>query len=272
MCDYHTDRRNNMDKHFKTSKHIKRSEQNKQYVCEYCDKVLKSKTTLWRHKKACKEIEDKKQKENNDEKKEEMRDMLRMMFEEFQMASSVNNCNNSINNNLNNTINNTTNNHFNLNFFLNETCKNAMTIEEFISSIDITMSQLDLLAEEGYEKAMTHLLFSNLKKLDVTERPMHCTDVKRETIYINEEGKWEKDNAQKDKTNEILNRISRLHIKELTTSYKVVYPNCLTDINSKEHDNYYEIAYNAFGGPHEQEKLNGHIIHKLVKEIKVEKK
>ena len=185
--------------------------------------------------------------------------------------NSSNNSNNSVNNLVINNNSNTTNNNFNLNVFLNETCKDAMNIEEFLDSIEITIPDLKRLGKCGYVEALSNLLITNLKNIEYTRRPMHCSDVKRETIYIRDKRKWEKDNEQKERINELLNQVTRMNTIALQDIYQKQYPDCLTNHNSKEHKEYGEIAYNAFGGKGDTEQLNKYIIKKLIKEIKIEK-
>jgi hypothetical protein len=94
-----------------------------------------------------------------------------------------------------NTINTHTNSHnktFNLQFFLNETCKNAMNIMDFVDSLKLQLNDLERMGEIGFVNGMSNIIIKNLQNLDVTERPVHCTDQKREVIYVKDEGKWDK--------------------------------------------------------------------------------
>ena len=188
------------------------------------------------------------------------------------MMEIVKTNNNNINNNIainSNNISNT--NNFNLNFFLNETCKDAMSIDDFLDSIEITITDLKRLGKEGYVAALTTLLIDNLKEIDITKRPIHCSDIKRETIYIRDLKGWEKDNSHKERLNRVLNEITRLNTIALQGIYQKAYPHCLTDHKSKEHKEYGEIAYNAFGGKGDIDKLNQIIIRNLIKEIRIQK-
>jgi hypothetical protein len=182
----------------------------------------------------------------------------------------VKNNNNPIINNTNNS-NNTTNNNFNLNVFLNETCKDAMTIDEFMDSIEITIPDLKRLGKYGYVEALSNLLISNLNNLEYTKRPMHCSDVKREIIYIKDKHKWEKESERRENLIKILCQLTRMNTIALQDIYQTQYPDCLTNHNSKEHKEYGEIVYNAFGGKGDTEQLNKYIIRKLIKEIKINK-
>ena len=190
------------------------------------------------------------------------------------MTSTTNGITNG-NNNVNNLVinnSNTTNNNFNLNFFLNETCKDAMNIEEFMDSIEITIPDLKRLGKCGYVEALSNLLITHLRSIEYTRRPMHCSDVKRETIYIRDKHKWEKENEEKKRLNKFLLGVTRMNTIALQDIYQKKYPHCLTNHKSKEHKEYGEIAYNAFGGSKgDADKLNKYIIKNLIKEIKIEK-
>lgn len=187
-------------------------------------------------------------------------------------TNGITNGNNNVNNLVINNNSNTTNNNFNLNFFLNETCKDAMNIEEFMDSIEITIPDLQRLGKCGYVEALSDLLITHLKNIEYTRRPMHCSDVKRETIYIRDKRKWEKENEQKERIHELLHCVTRMNTIALQGIYQKKYPHCLTNHKSKEHKEYGEIAYNAFGGSKgDADKLNKYIIKNLIKEIKIEK-
>lgn len=206
----------------------------------------------------------------------EFKDTIMMQQQQQQetnklMMELVKNNNHNVNNLVINNTSNTTNNNFNLNFFLNETCKDAMNIEEFLDSIEITIPDLKRLGKCGYVEALSNLLITNLKNIEYTKRPMHCSDVKRETIYIRDKRKWEKDNEQKERINELLHSVTRMNTIALQDIYQKQYPDCLTNHNSKEHKEYGEIVYNAFGGKGDTDKLNKYIIKNLIKEIKIEK-
>lgn len=187
-------------------------------------------------------------------------------------SNGITNGNNNVNNLVINNNRNTTNNNFNLNFFLNETCKDAMNIEEFMDSIEITIPDLKRLGKCGYVEALSNLLITHLRSIEYTRRPMHCSDVKRETIYIRDKHKWEKENEEKKRLNRLLLGVTRMNTIALQDIYQKKYPHCLTNHKSKEHKEYGEIAYNAFGGSKgDTDKLNKYIIKNLIKEIKIEK-
>ena len=119
-------------------------------------------------------------------------------------------------NNTTNNINNQTNNQqFNLNMFLNETCKDAMNLSEFIENMQVTMEDMEKTGELGFAKGMSRIIMNNLNAIDVCKRPIHCSDVKRETLYVKNNGVWEKETDERNKTKEIIYKVSQLNLKHL---------------------------------------------------------
>jgi hypothetical protein len=104
----------------------------------------------------------------------------------------------------NNTTTNMTNNNFNLNFFLNEKCKDALNISEFIESLKITLEDLQYSRSNGLVQGISNVMIRGLKELDIYKRPIHCTDVKRDTMYIKDKEKWEKDETHEKLRNTII--------------------------------------------------------------------
>ena len=162
-------------------------------------------------------------------------------------------------------------NTFNLQFFLNDTCKDAMNISDFTETIEVGIIELKNLGKKGYVDAISSLIIDNLNKLDVKRRPMHCSDVKRENIYIRNNNIWEKEKENKKNTQELIREVQRETTRALQNKYQEEYPKCMTDYNSKEHKEYGEIVYEAFGGKGDCDVLNKKIIKKIAKEIAINK-
>ena len=152
-------------------------------------------------------------------------------------------------NNSNNTINND-NKSFNLNFFLNETCKNAMNLSDFVNGVDISLDDFEETGRIGYVEGLSRVFCKELKKLHFTERPIHCSDLKRETIYIRENNRWEKD-ENKEKLLRAVKQIGKKNIKVLTL-WQEKYPG-YKDVESKENDRYLHILTNILCGETEEE-------------------
>jgi hypothetical protein len=191
---------------------------------------------------------------------------IKQMIIELAKKESYNNCNNT------NTTNNHTNSHnkaFNLNFFLNETCKEAMNIGEFVDSLKIQISDLENIGEAGYIEGISNIIVKNLKELDVTKRPVHCTDKKRETIYIKDADKWEKD-ENKIQMHKLIKRVVSKNTK-MFAKFKEVHPDCLT-YHSKYSEQYNKIVYESMGGKGDDDyEKNEKIIKNVLKEVVVDK-
>jgi len=238
VCDFITSNKYNYDKHVLTAKHkiltnpyIKNAEnENKQNVC-ICGKTYKHRQTLSKHKKQCIFIQEKDKEiiqgtiqgtiqeniQGNIQEKEEIKDMIMLLLSENkEFKEMLVNQQKQISEIKPGTINNTNNNNnqFNLNFFLNEQCKDAISISQFVESVQVTMENLMTTCHNGLGSGLIKLINDNLNKLSIYERPIHCTDKKRETIYIKNGDTWEKD---KDKQGmyDLINKIENKQIKQL---------------------------------------------------------
>jgi len=169
--------------------------------------------------------------------------------------------------------NNTTNSHnkaFNLNFFLNETCKDAMNITDFVDSIKLQLSDLEKVGELGYVEGISNIIVKNLNALDETARPLHCTDKKRETIYIKDEGQWEKEDDNKSRLKKAINKIANKNIK-LITQFREKYPEC-QKLESNMSDKYSKMIIEAMGGMgNNTSEKEDKIIRNITKEVTINK-
>lgn len=250
LCQFHCLKKSDWARHTSTLKHIKNKSsllpEDKPFDC-VCGKKYKHKSTLISHKKKChvsalsvslaenEMITDKKiiielLKQNND---------LHTRLLEMNHVSCVNNQTTTTNI----TNHNTT---FNLNFFLNETCKNAMNIQDFIASIELQLSDLMRVGKVGYVRGISDIIINHLQKLDITQRPLHCSDVKRETMYIKDNNIWGKDNEQKEKLRRVVREISMINSRILP-KYKEKYPDVLKH-DFKRGDEYDKIVIESLGG------------------------
>jgi hypothetical protein len=237
-CDYICFKKYNWDKHVLTSKHIKATNCNNlatnkwqkvAYCCEICGKEYNDRTGLWRHKKKC-IIDDNSNLKNAIDKKDELIDkLLKQNSDLIKEQSDIKELILEIvKNGTHNTTNNTThtNSHnkaFNLNFFLNETCKNAMNITDFVDSIKLQLSDLIDVGTLGYVEGISKIIVKNLNNLDETERPIHCTDKKRETMYVKDQGQWEKEDDNKTKLTKAVKRVANKNI-DLLPRFREKYP------------------------------------------------
>lgn len=163
------------------------------------------------------------------------------------------------------TINNT--NKFNLNFFLNSECKDAMNVMDFVKMIEVTPADLEHLADVGYVEGVARIMLDGLRKLDVYKRPIHCTDVKRESFYIKDNDVWEKDNSSGDKMHHVVKHVAHQNIMALPEWQKKNPTH--TDYKTRAHEKYLRIVNAAFGGSSQSEtdKFRNKIIRKTAPEL-----
>jgi hypothetical protein len=279
-CDYTTCRKSQYDRHLQTDKH--KNHQNgskmvvndsaivqkgsKLYYCS-CGKAYKYDSGYYRHKKTCKFEEE--PKDDSDHKSTSDKDLIMMLVKQNTELMEIlkNGTNNTTNTNTNCMNNNKT---FNLQFFLNETCKDAMNITDFVESIKLQLCDLEKMGEVGYIEGLSNIITSNLKVMDVTERPVHCTDKKRETIYIKDDNKWEKEDDNKTKLRKAIKKISSKNFK-LMSAYRDKYPGCQF-AESKQSDKYNKLMIEALGGEGDNEiEKENKIIHNISKNIVIDK-
>jgi hypothetical protein len=171
------------------------------------------------------------------------------------------------NNNLNNIQHtNSHNKTFNLQFFLNETCKDAMNISEFIDNIKLQLCDLENIGKLGYVEGISNIIIKNLKALDVETRPVHCSDIKREIMYVKDKDTWEKESDEKQKIKSVISSLVSKNLK-LLPEYQKKYPQCMNS-ESQKSDDYNQIIMETMGGG---EKNKEKIIRKIAKEVTIEK-
>jgi len=251
LCDYLSFNKNNYNKHLQTRKHqlvsvgdIKVAKvAKKKLCCENCGKEYNSSNGLWKHKKQC-------IKKNNEDIKELFMNLIKENSEIMKntiidvMKSGV--IINGVVSNNNITNINSNNKTFNLNVFLNETCKDAMNMSEFINSLQIEYDDFEKVGEIGFVNGISNIIIKNLKELDITQRPLHCTDKKREVLYVKEDNKWEKEDENYTKTRKLIKKTTNKNML-LISEFKKKYPDCGTS-TSKYSDKYDILLIETMGG------------------------
>jgi hypothetical protein len=291
-CDYNCFKKYNWTKHLTTDKHKNASMEIKsgkiwhkngtQIECEICNRLFSTSSGLWKHKKTCKleektesqfDITDKDQLiimliKQNAELIKEQGNIRQMIVEQQNVVLEIaKNGTTNTNNSHNNT--NSHNKAFNLQFFLNETCKDAMNISEFVESIQFQLSDLERLGEIGYVEGISNIIVKNLNKLDITKRPVHCTDKKRETMYIKDENKWEKDEEQK-KLRKMIKKVADKNAR-LLSKFTEKYPD-YKNYYSTDSDKYSKIIVESMGGSGNNDlEKEDKIIRNIAKNVTVEK-
>ena len=282
-CDYGTCRKSSFDDHVLSAKHQKCSNGNiletngnanqkkncnSTHLCENCKKEFKNRSGLWKHKQKCKSTKESEPEIKSQESKKD--DLIEYLIKEnkeikeliLELAKK-----DTYNNTTNNT--NSHNKAFNLNFFLNETCKDAMNITDFVDSIKLQLSDLERVGELGYVEGISNIIVKNLKDLDVTQRPVHCTDKKRDTMYIKDEDKWEKD-EERLKLHKVIRRVTCKN-QNLIPKFKEAHPDCNRSV-SKFSDQYNKIIVESMGGPGDNDyEKEEKIIKNISKKVFIEK-
>jgi hypothetical protein len=253
----------------------------KLHICE-CGKEYMHHSGLWKHKKQCNGIAINSQNgEKNNYANEitpelimsvlqQNKELQQMLIEQNKTIIELSK-NNIITNNNNTTNTNSHNKTFNLQFFLNETCKDAMNIMDFVDSIKLQLSDLENVGKIGYVEGISSIIVKNLNSLDENKRPVHCTDSKREVMYVKDEDKWEKENETKVKLRKAIKHVAHKNTKMLS-EFRVKNPDCLKS-TSKVSDKYNKLVMEAMGGKGDNDsEKEDKIIKNIAKEVTIDSK
>jgi len=282
-CDYNCCKNSEYLKHLNTLKHQKRTNcdikvseiSKKIYTCNICNKIYNSRNGLWCHSKTCKIIEKQNIEPINTNSNENLFEILKQNQEFKDLILEQNKIIMELAKNAgnNNTINNTNCNNktFNLQVFLNEKCKDALNISDFVNSLKLTLEDLENVGDKGFVDGITRIFVNGLKKLDVYKRPIHCSDLKRETMYLKNENIWEKDNENKENMKKVIKQIANKNINKIY-EWKDKYPDCRYS-DSKKNDQYSRIIIESMGARtiEEDQVLYEKIIKNIAKETTIDK-
>jgi hypothetical protein len=287
FCNYTCSKKYNWDKHILTARHLKQVDGTNleiksgkkwqkvaNYLCEKCNKEFQTSSGLWKHKQKCKTLTT-----NNDDIADDDDDyddtiindkklILMLINQNKELMEIVKNgTHNSITNNNNINSHNKT---FNLQVFLNETCKDAMNISDFIESVKLQVSDLENVGKVGYIEGISNIIIKNLQALDVEKRPVHCTDQKREVMYVKEDNVWEKQDEANKKLRKAIRMIAHKNIC-MFKEFREKYPDC-EEYDSKKNSQYNTIVYEAMGGKGDNDyEKDTKIIKKIAKVVGIEK-
>jgi len=262
LCDY--------NRHVSTAKHEFRTFRTQKtpknataYMCS-CGKKYSARNSLWYHKKVCK-IEKIDQPDN-------IPSVMELIKENIDFKDLIMQQNNTIlelsKNNIQVVNHNTTNNNqqFNLNFFLNTTCKDAMNMSEFIENIVVDFKDIENIGRNGYVSGMTNIILARIKDLDITKRPLHCTDLKRETMYIKDNDVWSKDSTENEKLRDMISIVARQNYNKVPL-WRNKHPDC----NVSDHPSYQlcmDMMRNIIGDVgSEQARLDNKVIKNISRHI-----
>ena len=261
-------------------KKTQKTQLDKTNICN-CGKEYKHYSSLWNHKKKCNMqnilLEKEKEKEpansivdisfnqinNQTNNTEIIVELLKQNIEFKSLIAEQNKCMAEQNKNMlvlmekgignitTNTNNNVTNNKFNLNFFLNEQCKDAMNITDFVNSLQLQLADLEKVGEVGYAQGISNIFINGLKQLDIFKRPIHCSDVKRETMYVKDKDAWEKENQEKEKMLWAIKHIAHKNVKQIS-EWQQENPGC-KDGESEVNGKFLKIVCESMGGHNDTE-------------------
>jgi len=289
-CDYNTSSKKDYDKHISTDKHKINKNQpicpeipnkslltiSKSYFCD-CGKLYKDRSGLWRHSKTCLDFEKPKDSKDIKEKDKYLDDseyleniytkpeiidtnlVIQLLKQNLELQKSIIELSKEKTINTNTNCNNT----FNLQFYLNETCKDALNLSEFVDSIKMQLSDLETTGRQGYVEGISKVINQKLNELETCKRPIHCSDLKRETIYIKDDNAWIKESDSKDKLKLAIKQISFKNI-QLIAEWRKKYPDC-TNADSRKNDLYLNIVSNAMSGSTKEEQTSN--INKIISNV-----
>jgi|UniRef100_A0A6C0IKW9 hypothetical protein len=283
-CKYNTVRESQFTRHLLTAKHQKLTsltkkvpKSSKNYICECCEKQYNSRVGLWKHKQRCSGIPDESSNatdkkihkqyhetdtiveliKQNQEFKELILEQNKQLVELSQKPTTTNN-----------TINN---NHqkFNLNVFLNEQCKDAINMSDFLENMELDMEDLRETGRLGYVEGISRILVNKLRELDTYKRPLHCTDLKRETLYIKENDEWSKEDNSKETLKGLVNKVANKNCKNIE-QWKDEHPE-YNIFDTPENMDYMDLCNTVLGGLGEQEcrQFRDKIARNVIKEVMV---
>jgi hypothetical protein len=299
ICSYKTYKICDYNKHLGTTKHLINDQKHQTGInsnknhCIYCNKVYSSQSNLWKHSQKCNIREpDKNIIENTMvfsqvltpelffEFFKQSKDLQNLLVEQNKELLSQNELHqkqmfelaqkHSVNNSHNTTTNNN-NTNFNLQFFLNETCKDAMNITDFVNSLQLTTKDFENTGRLGYVEGISRIIINEMKDIDVEKRPIHCTDLKRETIYIKHDNMWEKEEPGKKKLKWAVDSVARLNLQQID-KWQDENPEYKIGESTKNFE-YLKYFSAALGGQHkeEHEKFSEKIMRNVLKEVTIDK-
>ena len=268
-CDFKCFKKSDWVRHMSTQKHLNRTkpsiieqknaESDKKFTCKFCQKSYKARNSLWYHENKCEFMSEKSSNKLDEninitspqlhQPQTDIQALTSLIFEMVKSNTELQKsmfeiCKQGQNNYTSNVNNNNCNNKtFNLQFFLNETCKDAMNISDFVESVKLQVSDLEHVGKVGYIEGISNIIIKNLNALEVEKRPVHCTDQKREVMYVKEDNIWEKEDEANKKLRKAIRMIAHKNIC-MFKEFRDKYPD-YDDYDSKRNSQYNTIVYEA---------------------------
>ena len=281
MCNFICCKQSDWDRHILTQKHHNRinlnileqkkgvKDKKRQYNCKKCNKEYKARNSLWYHEQKCNENNNSDNNENTIINELDMKTLIIKLMKsnselQKQMLEVCKNNNNTTNN-----MNNCNNKTFNMQVFLNEKCKDAMNLTDFVNSMTLQFSDLEELGELGYVEGISRQMVRKLNEMDVYKRPIHCSDLKRETMYVRDNDVWEKETELYNKLRKAIKYITKKN-GDLMIPWRDAHPQCMK-LEHPLNDTYLGIMNQAMGGKGEFFDSESKIIRKISKSVIINK-
>ncbi len=286
-CNVNTSNKKDYSKHLLTAKHLKHAEGYKKIekipksmTC-HCGKTYKHYSGLWRHKKTCEHVEIKTI-ENNENKivtiLQDNNDFKNLILEVVKNNTELQKQNQEFqkqmmelykggNNNVN--VNNSYNKTFNMQVFLNEKCKDAMNIMDFVNSMTLEFSDLEDVGKLGYVEGISNIIIRKLNEMDIYKRPIHCSDAKREIMYVKDHNIWEKENSTYDKLRKAIKHVTCKN-GAMLEPWSKEHPQCMNN-QHQLNDVYVQMMGQAMGGKESFLESENKIMKKIAKAVLIEK-
>ena len=267
-CQYSTKNKQSYDRHIISGRHY--NKETTKYVCE-CGKKYKHRQSLYNHKRKCEIIiNDEMNYENIRITPQMFYNLIEQNIELHKKIMEIASTNGTENNTfiINNAGNNTT---FNLNFFLNEKCKDAINMCDFVDSCKIEISDLEETGKLGYVEGISRILIKNLEELGLDFRPMHCSDIKREILYIKYNDVWVKESTNQEKIKNVIREISNKNFKQIY-EWQKINPD-FSNPQSRVSERYQKLLFNILPGitQEEQSENINKIFKNVIKQISINK-
>jgi hypothetical protein len=273
-CDFICSKKGDFNRHISTQKHLRLQNTTNftshHFTCENCNKVYKHHSSLWKHSKTCIQVQTQTQTNHPNttnhtpelivELVKQNQEFKQMLVEQNAKIIELSSKPTYMNSNNNNKTK------FNLNFFLNEQCKDALNITDFVNSLKLSLTDLENTGKYGFVQGISQIFIRGLKELDIYKRPIHCSDLKRETIYVKDQNVWEKENEERIKLYKTIHQIANKNVNQIT-SWMMENPNC-SDYYSTKNDQYLQIVNESIGGVDSDE--NNKYYDKIVKNMSKE--
>jgi len=291
LCDYICSNKKDFNKHIMTRKHqvatnLQQPDPHKSlYKCDCCEKEYQDRTGLWRHKKKCTHtptpplentivyVTEEKPQPTMDPGSGELivlvKELMLQLTAKDKQLTELQNTMKEMIPHLGNNNNTNSNNTFNVQFFLENDCRNAQSIQEFVKSIEFNHEHLVSMTKDGYVDTISNILIQALNKMAITDRPLHCTDLKRETVYIKDKESWNKSTADAPLMNRVINCIEQGCVIEVK-NYVDQTPES-KELDTPEYQFYHKAHWNTLGAGEDASKLNKKIYKKVLPQVKLDK-